>query len=133
MAIVTVCIVIALVVGSATPAAPPEFGPFKVDDGLLLFDATRHDGSAVRNYTASWRNGSDLVPVATAVTKNEKRWIEFRFRGSRGMACSTLYFAEPLAPDKGKRYEGVTLVLDCRTATTTRTSACRSRFRIIRS
>jgi len=113
MVILAGCAVIVLVLAPATPAGPPVLSPVKVDDGLLLFDAARHDVRAVRNYTASWRDGSDLVPAAAAITKDEKAWIEFRFRGSRGMACSTLYFEEPPAPDEGKRYDGITLALDC--------------------
>ncbi len=102
-----------LLFGFATLAAPPVFSPVQVDDGLLLFDAARHDAGTIRNYTASWREGSDLTPVATAVTKGENKYIEFRFQGSRGMACSTLYFAQPPAADEGERYDGITLVLDC--------------------
>jgi len=104
---------IALVPAPQAVAKPPKLTPVKEGGGLLLFDAGRHGLAPVANYTASWKKG-DLVPVATQVSKDGEPWVEFTFRGSRGMACSTLFFEPPPEPDAGMQYRGIDLDIDCR-------------------
>ena len=102
-----------LVVALSSAAEAPVLSPLKEGGELLLFEAGRHDLAAIRDYTASWRKGSDLVPVAQAVTRDGEQWVEFTFRGRQGMACSTLYFEKAPDPDEGMQYRGIRLVLDC--------------------
>ena len=101
-----------VLVACAAGAKAPPLRPLKEAGSLLLFDVQRHGLEPVQNYTASWKKG-DLVPSAARVTKAGEPWVEFSFRGSRGMACSTLFF-EPLpAPDDGTQYSGLQLDMDC--------------------
>jgi hypothetical protein len=106
-------IVLALGIGEAEAAGPAKFQPARGEDGLVLFGMEQHDLADVRNYTASWKKGSDLVPIVARVVKDGESWAEFAFRGSKGSACSTFYFDTLPEPDAGKRYDGIVLVLDC--------------------
>lgn len=83
-----------------------------VADEVVLFDARIHDLSAINNYTASWRKGSNITPVAKKVTRDGKEYVEFSFKGDRGMACSTIYFGKIPNPDEGMNYTGIRLIID---------------------
>ena len=96
-----------------TVAAPPVVKPVKIDQGVLLVDAAQHDLATFRNYTASWRAGSDLVPEVTKIRDENRSWFSFRFRGTQGLACSTVYFSPLPEADEGYQYDGITLILDC--------------------
>ena len=98
---------------TATAAGPLKLKPAKEADGLLLFEAGRCELAAINNYTARWKKGSDLVPVAKPVTKNGEAWVEFAFQGREGMACSTLFFEKPPEPDAGMCYRGIKLLIEC--------------------
>jgi len=87
--------------------------PARQQGKVCLFDAARDDPAVLRHYTASWRKGSDLTPVAKPVEKDGRRFLEVRYTGSRGMACSTVFFEALPPPDPGKRYAGLTLLIDC--------------------
>jgi hypothetical protein len=87
--------------------------PVKEAGGAVLFEAGHSDPAAINNYTASWRKGSDLAPATRPVTKNGEPYVEFSFRGSQGMACSTIYFEPTPPPDSGKIYRGLRLITDC--------------------
>ncbi len=97
----------------AVMAQPATLVPQRDDGKVVLFDAGRHRLDAVRNYTARWKKGSDLVPVAKQVRKDDHDWIEFAFQGTRGMACSTFYFEKLPPAEEGRQYQGVELVIDC--------------------
>jgi len=81
--------------------------------GRLLFDAGRDDPSVFRHYTAGWRKGSDLVPAAKRIEREGRRFLEIRYTGTRGMACSTIWFEALPPPSPGKAYAGLALVIDC--------------------
>lgn len=102
-----------LALASANAAQPPKVRPVKEGGAVLLFEAGRHPLETVRNYTASWRKGGDLVPVARQVTKRDEAWVEFSFRGERGMACSTVFFEPVPGPDAGLGYRGLQFDIDC--------------------
>ncbi|HUT94638.1 MAG TPA: glycoside hydrolase family 20 zincin-like fold domain-containing protein [Thermoguttaceae bacterium] len=102
-----------LLASSTAMAEPPAFVSAKHGGEVLLFDAGSHDLNGVRNYTARWKKGSDLLPTATPVSKDDSNWIEFTFRGRHGMACSTLYFEKLPEPDAGMQYQGIQFILDC--------------------
>ena len=99
------------IVASATE--PAVFVPWKDGGEVVLFDAGRGELDVLRNYTASWKQRSDLEPTATCVSKDGQPWIEFTFQGRQGMACSTFYFDKLPAPDAGLQYRRIRLVLDC--------------------
>ena len=105
--------VVTLLASSTAMAEPPVLVPLKQGGEVLLFDAGRHGMDGLRNYTASWKKGSDLLPIARPVSKYDETWIEFMFQGRQGMACSTFYFEKPSDPDAGMQYRGIQLVLDC--------------------
>ena len=102
-----------VVLASTASAKPPALTPPKQNGELLLFEAGRHGPDPINNYTARWKEGSDLVPIARPVAKGGDAWIEFVLEGSRGMACSTLWFENVPEPDEGMRYQGIQLVIDC--------------------
>jgi hypothetical protein len=104
---------VALAVCSQAANGAAGIRPVKRGGELLLFEASRDELKSIRTYTASWRKGSDLTPVARSVTRDGEPWVEFTFRGRAGMACSTLYSAKAPDPDEGMRYRGIGLVLDC--------------------
>jgi len=104
---------LALALWSVAAGGGAALRPAKENGEALLFEAGRHNIGAIRNYTASWRKGSDLAPVARPVTRDAEAWVEFAFRGRQGMACSTLYFEKAPDPDDGMRYRGIKLVMDC--------------------
>lgn len=97
---------------SAAPA-PAKFAPIRAAGELVLFDAGQHDPALVRNYTARWKKESDLVPSGRPVAQDGQAWVEFTFRGSRGMSCSTLYFEKAPDPAARMRYQGLELEIDC--------------------
>ncbi|MCL4204103.1 MAG: hypothetical protein KJ000_16595 [Pirellulaceae bacterium] len=100
---------------AAQPAAgkPPSLAPVKEAGGAVVFEAGHSDPAAINNYTASWRKGSDLTPSTRPVTKDGEPYVEFSFRGSQGMACSTIYFDPTPPPDAGRIYRGLRLIIDC--------------------
>lgn len=103
-----------LLMGSLTDAADaPRLTPQRQGGDVVLFDAGRNNPTTIQNYTARWKAGSDLVPVARAVTKDGEAWVEFAFRGTNGMACSTAFFAQMPPPDPGMLYRGICLTIDC--------------------
>jgi hypothetical protein len=106
-------LVFPMVASAAVASEPAEFVPWKDGDDAVLFDAGRGGLEGLRTYTASWRKGSDLKPLASPVSKDDEKWIEFTFQGRQGMACSTFYFDKLPEPDEGLQYRGIQLVLDC--------------------
>ncbi|MBI5687312.1 MAG: hypothetical protein HZC54_19740 [Verrucomicrobia bacterium] len=107
------CALGALLSTAAAATKPASLTPVKLNGELLLFDASQHGLKPVNNYTARWKKGSDLTPVAKQVTKDGKTWIEFAFQGRQGMACSTLFFEKSPKPDVGMCYRGVKLLIEC--------------------
>ena len=109
-------VLLALVVACfemVSAAGPIKLTPTKTAGELLLFEAGRHELSSINNYTARWKKGSDLTPVAKQISKDGEAWIEFAFQGRQGMACSTLYFVKPPEPDAGTCYRGIKLLIEC--------------------
>jgi len=104
---------LSLLAGTLAGAQPPRLSPIKVDGDILLFDADRHTLESINNYTARWKKGSDLTPVAKQVSKDGEAWIEFAFQGQQGTACSTLFFDKPPEPDAGMCYRGIKLLIEC--------------------
>jgi len=105
--------IVPLLVSPAASAEPAVFVPRNDGGDVVLFDAGQGELGGLRNYTASWRKGSDLKPTATPVSKGGQPWIEFAFHGRQGMACSTFCFDKPPAPDVGRQYRGIRLVMHC--------------------
>lgn len=97
----------------AATTGPPRLAPAKEGQEVLLFEAGHHDVSMIQNYTARWKAGSQLVPVAKAVTDDDGPWIEFAFRGTNGMACSTFFFEKMPDPDLDRSYAGLSLTIHC--------------------
>ncbi len=85
--------------------------PIKESGAVVLFDAAIHDLSTINNYTASWKEGSDIVPISRQVSSNGEECVEFSYRGDRGTACSTIYFSEIPECNKGMAYTGIKLTL----------------------
>lgn len=99
--------------GPVAPAAQPaKFSPVRKDGELVLFDAAIHDLSAIRNYTASWKKGSDLTPVVKPVVKGGRKFAEYTYRGNQGSACSTFWYENVPAPDEGMVYRGIRFTID---------------------
>jgi hypothetical protein len=111
-AIALLCALAGAAAGAAADASDAGRGADD-DHAHVLFDAGRDAPSAFRHYTASWRKGSDLVPVARPVERNGRRFLEIRYTGERGMACSTIRFEALPPPRPGKEYAGLALVIDC--------------------
>ena len=98
---------------SATAAAATQkVAPTRQDGEVIVFDAASH-AAAFRHYTASWHKGSDLTPVAATVEKDGRRFLEIRYTGERGMACSTIWFEALPAARPGRSYAGLTLRIGC--------------------
>ena len=95
------------------PLGPQKLAPVKTAGQLLLFEARRNELAAINNYTARWKTGSDLTPSAKPVEDSGEAWVELSFRGSQGMACSTLFFEQAPDAGPGKRYQGLELLIDC--------------------
>jgi hypothetical protein len=93
-------------------AKPMTITPMKENGEVILFDSDTHDLNTINNYTAGWKKGSDIVPVAKEVTKGGEKYVEFSFSGNKGMACSTIYFSEIPDPDESMMYTGIVLVMD---------------------
>ncbi|MGD8500783.1 MAG: hypothetical protein PVJ86_09060, partial [Phycisphaerales bacterium] len=89
------------------PIAPTRRG-----NEVILFDAAVHGPDAFRNYTASWRKGSELVPLAVQVTKNAERFVQFSYEKEKGTAISLIRFENLPHPPEGTRYSGIRLVID---------------------
>ena len=104
----------ALTIGIALALLPPagarageKLVPLRHDGRLLLFDATRHDQSVIRNMDYRPEKGNDLIPVCRQVTSGGRSVVEYSFRGKRGMARSVFYVSQvPPAPD-GRAYQGL--------------------------
>ncbi len=65
--------------------------PIKERGAVVLFDAAIHDLNTISNYTASWKEGSDIVPISRQISSNGEECVEFSYKGDRGTACSTLF------------------------------------------
>jgi hypothetical protein len=105
------CLLVCLPFSASLAATAVQ--PARQQGKVCLFDAARDDPAVFRHYTASWRKGSDFTPVAKPVEKGGRRFLEVRYTGSRGMACSTVFFEALPPPDPGKRYAGLRLLIDC--------------------
>ena len=81
--IALLCALVGAAGGAA--AADASDGGRKIAGAHVLFDAGRDDPSAFRHYTASWRKGSDLVPVAAPVEKDGQRFLDIHYTGERGV------------------------------------------------
>ena len=86
--------------------------PARENGELVLFDADKHGPEVFRNYTASWIEGSNLVPVMRQVTKNGEKFIEISYENERGMAISLIRFESLPLSRRGMRYNGIRLVID---------------------
>ena len=105
----------AAVLPDAVPASAKPAGakPVRRGDATVLFDPACDAPALFRHYTASWQKGSDLVPAAKRVEREGRRFLEIRYTGTRGMACSTIWFDALPPPSPGKAYAGLALVIDC--------------------
>jgi hypothetical protein len=92
-------------------AKPVAITPLKQDNEVVLFNAKIHDLDTISNYTASWREGSNIIPVARKVIIDATEYVEFSFKGDKGMACSTIYFDNIPAPDEGMKYAGIKFLI----------------------
>ena len=92
-------------------ASEPIF-PAKENGEVVLFDAAKHGPEVFRNYTASWKKGSNLVPVTRPVTKDGEKFIEISYERERGTAISLIRFENIPEPPEGMRYNGIKLVVD---------------------
>ena len=106
----------------------PLIQPAKEGGELLLFDAGRHDPAPINHYTASWRKGSNLTPVAKTVRKDGQAYIEIAYKGDTGMACSTTFFEKARGNPTQASSTAGSNSSSTATATTipTSPSACRS-------
>lgn len=93
-------------------AAQVPITPLRRDGALVLFDAAEHGPDVFRNYTASWKAGSRLVPVTRPVTRNGEQFVEIAYEKERGTAISLLRFQQIPAPPPGRRYNGIRIVVD---------------------
>ena len=66
--------------------------PARENGEVVLFDAAKHGPEVFRNYTASWKEGSNLVPVMKPVTKDGEKFIEISYEKERGTAISLIRF-----------------------------------------
>ena len=101
-----------LVAAAGAAAEVQRVTPARQGAEVVLFDAARHD-AVFRHYTASWRKGSDLVPTAKRAVTDGRRFLEIRYTGVRGMACSTIWFEALPPPGPGRQYGGLALLIDC--------------------
>jgi len=79
---------------------------------VVLFDPERHGLDTIRNYTATWKEGSNLIPVTKQVVKNDEQYVEISYRKERGTAMSLIAFEHIPKPEQGLRHDGLKLVLD---------------------
>ena len=86
--------------------------PVHRDGALILFSAVRHAPGVFRNYTASWKKGSNLVPATQPMTKGGDAFVEFSYVGEQGTAISLLRLEHLPHPPIDTRYSGVRLVID---------------------
>lgn len=86
--------------------------PTLENDELVLFDAETHGLDTIRNYTATWKEGSNLIPVTEQVTRNGEQYVEISYRKERGTAMSLIAFENVPKPAEGFRYDGLKLVFD---------------------
>ena len=101
-----------LLTTQTTAAEPAKAVPVRQGSELVLFDAGKHGLDVIRNYTASWKKGSNLVPVARLVEKDGERLIEISYTNDRGSALSLVAFENVPQPAPGSRYAGVKLTID---------------------
>lgn len=97
---------------SFVAAEPSRVTAKRVDGETVLFDAARDAADLFRHYTASWKEGSDLVPVPEPAGAGHEGTLGISYRGSRGMACSTLYVGELPNAKPGHVYNGVRLTVE---------------------
>jgi len=105
-------VVVSLFAANSFSAVPSPITPARGRDALVLFDAARHGPEAFRNYTASWRKGSELVPVTIPVTKGAEKFVQFSYKKDKGTAISLIRFENLPRPPGGVRYNGIKLVID---------------------
>jgi len=105
-------VVVSLFAANSFSAVPSPITPSRGRDALVLFDAARHGPEAFRNYTASWRKGSELVPVTIPVTKGAEKFVQFSYKKDKGTAISLIRFENLPRPPGGVRYNGIKLVID---------------------
>ena len=86
--------------------------PAEENGEIVLFDAAKHGPEVFRNYTASWKEGSNLIPVTRQVTKNGGRFVEISYEREEGTAISLISFENLPKPPEGMRYSGIRLVID---------------------
>ena len=94
-------------------AASEPIVPATEDGELVLFDAAKHGPEVFRNYTASWKQGSNLVPATRQVAKNGEKFVEISYEKEQGTAISLISFESLPEPAAGKQYNGIRLVIDC--------------------
>jgi len=109
LSLITVVTLLAL---DSFAAAPAPITPTRHEGALVLFDTARHGPEVFRNYTASWKEGSNLVPVTRQVTKNGEKLVEISYEKEQGTAISLIRFASLPKPPRGIRYNGIRLVID---------------------
>lgn len=105
-------IVCALLTSALSAAAPGPISPVREEGELVLFDAARDGPEVFHNYTASWKEGSNLVPVTRQVTKSGEKFVEISYEKERGTAISLIRFESLPKPARGMRYNGIRLVID---------------------
>ena len=93
-------------------AIPPPITPSRDGSMVVLFDAAKDGPKAFRNYTASWRKGSNLVPVTVSVTRNAEKFVQISYEKEKGTAISLIRFQNLPHPAEGTRYSGIRLVID---------------------
>ncbi|MHC4331545.1 MAG: glycoside hydrolase family 20 zincin-like fold domain-containing protein, partial [Planctomycetota bacterium] len=86
--------------------------PARENGELVLFDADKHGPEVFRNYTASWIEGSNLVPLMRQVSKNGEMFIAISYQKERGLAISLIRFESLPMPLRGMQYNGIRLVID---------------------
>jgi hypothetical protein len=62
---------------------------------IVVFDAEKTSGEDIRNSTAHWIEGSDLLPVTSDETRNGQNWIKFQYEGKNGIANSKIATVNP--------------------------------------
>jgi hypothetical protein len=104
--------VVGLLALDSFAAAPAPITPTRHEGALVLFDTARHGPEVFRNYTASWKEGSNLVPVTVQATRNAERFVQFSYEKDKGTAISLIRFENLPRPPEGTQYSGIRLVID---------------------
>jgi hypothetical protein len=85
-------IAVSLFTADSFSAVPQPVIPTRYDNEVVLFDAATHGPEAFRNYTASWREGSNLVPVIVSITRNSEKFVQISYKEEKGTAISLIRF-----------------------------------------